>query len=49
VYRLTRVEPSITGDSEKMLYGMLYKKGKELDLKIRPAGIVHHHRKQPTA
>jgi putative transposase len=36
-------EPSITLEREKLFYGVLYKKGKELDLKIHSAGNVDDH------
>ena len=36
-------EPSLTPGREKMLYGVLYKKGEELGLKIHAAGNVEDH------
>ena len=36
-------EPSITPDREKMFYGVLYQKAKELDLKIHSAGNIEDH------
>ncbi|RPI29383.1 MAG: IS200/IS605 family transposase [Chloroflexota bacterium] len=36
-------EPSITPEREKMFYGVLYNKGKELGLKIHAAGNVEDH------
>ena len=36
-------QPSITGESEKVLYGVLYGKGKEMDLKIHATGNTHDH------
>ena len=36
-------EPSITLEREKMLYGVLYNKGKDLGLKIHAAGNVGDH------
>lgn len=35
--------PSLTAEREKMFYGVLYKKGKELGLKIHAAGNVEDH------
>src|SRR5215211_5442682 len=36
-------KPTITLDREKMFYGVLYKKGKELGLKIHAAGNIEDH------
>jgi REP element-mobilizing transposase RayT len=36
-------EPTITPEREKMFYGVLYKKGEELGLKIHAAGNVDEH------
>ncbi len=36
-------EPSITPEREKVFYGVLYGKAKELDLKIHAAGNVEEH------
>jgi len=36
-------EPSITSEREKMFYGVLYNKGKELSLKIHAAGNIEDH------
>ena len=36
-------EPSITPEREKILYGVLYGKAKELKLKIHAAGNVEDH------
>ncbi len=36
-------EPSITPEREKMFYGVLYNKGKELGLKIHAAGNTEDH------
>jgi len=36
-------EPTITLEREKMFYGVLYNKGKELDLKIHAAGNIEDH------
>lgn len=36
-------EPSISLEREKMFYGVLYQKDKELDLKIHAAGNVEDH------
>jgi len=36
-------EPSITPEREKMFYGVLYNKGKELGLKIHAAGNIEDH------
>jgi len=36
-------EPIITLESEKMFYGVLYNKGKELGLKIHAAGNIEDH------
>ena len=36
-------EPSITPEREKMIYGVLYQKAKELDLKIHAAGNIEDH------
>jgi len=36
-------EPSITFEREKVFYGVLYGKAKELDLKIHAAGNVEDH------
>jgi putative transposase len=36
-------EPSITPECEKMFYGVLYNKGKELGLKIHAAGNIEDH------
>jgi putative transposase len=36
-------EPSITLECEKMFYGVLYNKGKELSLKIHAAGYIEDH------
>ena len=36
-------ESSITPEREKMLYGVLYNKGKELGLKIHAAGNIEDH------
>jgi putative transposase len=36
-------EPSITPEREKVFYGVLYGKAKELDLKIHAAGNVEDH------
>ena len=36
-------EPSITPEREKMFYGVLYNKARELDLKIHAAGNVEDH------
>jgi len=36
-------EPSITSEREKMIYGVLYNKGKELSLKIHAAGNIEDH------
>lgn len=36
-------EPSITPEREKMFYGVLYNKGKELGFKIHAAGNVEDH------
>ena len=36
-------EPSITPEREKMFYGVLYQKAKELDLKIHAAGNIEDH------
>ncbi len=36
-------EPSLTPEREKMLYGVLYDKGKELGLKIHAAGNTEEH------
>jgi putative transposase len=36
-------EPSLTCEREKMFYGVLYKKGEELGLKIHSAGNVEDH------
>jgi putative transposase len=36
-------EPSITPEREKMFYGVLYNKGKELELKIHAAGNIEDH------
>lgn len=36
-------EPSLTPEREKMFYGVLYNKGKELGLKIHAAGNVEDH------
>jgi putative transposase len=35
--------PTITPEREKMFYGVLYNKGKELDLKIHAAGNTEDH------
>lgn len=36
-------KPSITLEREKMFYGVLYQKAKELDLKIHAAGNIEDH------
>lgn len=36
-------EPSLTAEREKMFYGVLYQKGKELDLIIHAAGNAEEH------
>ncbi len=36
-------QPSLTPEREKMFYGVLYKKGKELNFKIHPAGNTADH------
>jgi putative transposase len=36
-------EPSITPEREKVFYGVLYGKAKELDLKIHAAGNIEDH------
>ena len=36
-------QPSITPEREKMFYGVLYQKGKELDLKIHAGGNTEDH------
>lgn len=36
-------EPSLTPEREKVFYGVLYAKAKELDLKIHAAGNVEDH------
>jgi putative transposase len=36
-------EPSITVEREKIYYGVLYNKGKELELKIHAAGNIEDH------
>jgi REP element-mobilizing transposase RayT len=36
-------EPSITSEREKIFYGVLYNKGKELELKIHAAGNIEDH------
>jgi putative transposase len=36
-------EPTITLECEKMLYGVLYEKGKELGLRIHAAGNIEEH------
>ena len=36
-------QPSITHEREKMFYGVLYQKAKELDLKIHAAGNIEDH------
>lgn len=36
-------QPSLTAEREKMFYGVLYKKGEELGLKIHAAGNVKDH------
>lgn len=36
-------EPTLTGELEKMFYGVLHKKGEELGLKIHAAGNVDDH------
>jgi putative transposase len=36
-------EPSITPEREKMFYGVLYQKAKDLDLKIHTAGNIEDH------
>jgi len=36
-------EPSITVEREKIFYGVLYNKGKELELKIHAAGNIEDH------
>jgi REP element-mobilizing transposase RayT len=36
-------QPTITQEREKMFYGVLYKKGNELDLKIHAAGNTEDH------
>ena len=36
-------EPSLTAERERMFYGVLYKKGEELGLKIHAAGNVEDH------
>jgi len=36
-------EPSITPEREKVFYGVLYGKAKELDLKIHAAGNIEEH------
>ena len=36
-------KPTITVENEKIFYGVLYKKGKEMDLKIHAAGTVDDH------
>jgi|SRR5687768_7712740 len=36
-------EPIITPEREKMFYGVLYKKGEELRLKIHAAGNIEEH------
>ena len=36
-------EPSITPEREKMFYGVLYQKAKDLDLKIHAAGNIEDH------
>jgi putative transposase len=36
-------EPILTSKREKMFYGVLYRKGEELDLKIHAAGNVDDH------
>lgn len=36
-------EPTITLEREKMSYGVLYNKGKELNLKIHAAGNIEDH------
>lgn len=36
-------EPSITPEREKIFYGVLYNKGKELGLKIHAAGNIEDH------
>ncbi len=36
-------EPTLTPDREKMFYGVLYKKGEELGLKIHAAGNLEDH------
>ncbi len=36
-------EPSITLEREKMFYGVIYTKAKELDLKIHAAGNIEDH------
>jgi putative transposase len=36
-------EPSLTAEREKMFYGVLYKKAKELGLKVHAAGNIEEH------
>ncbi len=36
-------QPSITPEREKMFYGILYQKGKDLDLKIHAGGNTEDH------
>lgn len=36
-------EPTLTPEREKMFYGVLYRKGKELGLKIHAAGNIEEH------
>ena len=36
-------EPTITLEREKLFYGVLYKKGEELGLKIHAAGNIDEH------
>jgi putative transposase len=36
-------EPTLTSDREKMFYGVIYKKGAELGLKIHAAGNMEDH------
>lgn len=36
-------EPTLTGEREKMFYGVLYNKAKELGVKIHAAGNVEDH------
>ena len=36
-------QPTLVGEREKMFYGVIYQKAKELDLKIHSAGNVDNH------